>query len=204
MKIVIDDKIPLIRGLAERLADEVVYLPGSKIGPSDVRDADALVVRTRTLCNRQLLNGSRVRFIATATIGYDHLDVDYLREKGIEWTNCPGCNATSVAQYVRNALLEAEREGMIRLGDSVLGIVGFGHVGTAVYEAMRPYVKKTVVNDPFLGRFDAVDSCDVITLHTPLTFEGSYPTHHLIDGKSMRKLKRNPIIINAARGGVVD
>lgn len=105
MKVVVDDKIPFIRGQVERLADEVVYLPGNAIGKEDVHDADALIIRTRTHCNRQLLEGSSVRFIATATIGYDHLDTDYLHEAGIEWTNSPGCNATSVAQYVRNALL---------------------------------------------------------------------------------------------------
>ena len=216
MKFVIDDKIPFICGLAERLADEVVYLPGGIISPADVRDADALIVRTRTLCNRRLLEGSRVRFIATATIGYDHIDTDYLSEAGIEWTNCPGCNATSVAQYVRNALLEAEQNGLIALSEATLGFIGFGHVGTAVYETMMPYVKKILVNDPPLFELHSqlsilqsplstiYETSDIITLHTPLTFEGSYPTHHLIDGKSMRKLKRNPIIINAARGGVVD
>ena len=110
MKVIVDDKIPFIRGEVERLADEVVYLPGGSISSKDVRDADALVVRTRTHCNRQLLEGSRVRFIVTATIGYDHLDTDYLREAGIQWTNCPGCNATSVAQYVRNSLFVIEQQ----------------------------------------------------------------------------------------------
>ena len=148
MKLVIDDKIPFIQGQAERVADEVVYLPGSKIGPDDVRDADALIVRTRTHCNRQLLEGSRVRFIATATIGFDHLDTDYLNEAGIVWTNCPGCNATSVAQYVRNALIEAEREGIVKLSEASLGIVGYGHVGRAVCESLRPYVREILLNDP--------------------------------------------------------
>ena len=90
MKLIIDDKIPFIRGEAEKLG-ETVYLPGAKITAEDVREADVLITRTRTLCNKSLLEGSKVQFIATATIGFDHLDVDYLREAGIAWTNCPGC-----------------------------------------------------------------------------------------------------------------
>lgn len=223
MKVIIDDKIPFIRGQAECLADEVVYLPGAQITANDVRDADALIVRTRTLCNRRLLEGSRVRFIATATIGYDHLDTSYLDEAGIVWTNCPGCNATSVAQYVRNALLEAERAGLVCLSEATVGIIGYGHVGKAVYEAVRPYVKQILVNDPpleklkeldNLGQLDNLDrleslelleqEADIITLHTPLTTDGLYPTYHLVDESFLNRLKRCPLIINAARGGVVD
>ncbi|MBQ9558534.1 MAG: 4-phosphoerythronate dehydrogenase [Bacteroidaceae bacterium] len=230
MKIIVDDKIPFIRGQVERLADEVVYLPGSDIAPADVRDADILLIRTRTQCDRRLLEGSRVRFIVTATIGYDHLDTDYLREAGIEWTNCPGCNATSVAQYVRNSLLTLERQGMVSLQEATLGIIGYGHVGKAVYQAMRPYVKEIQVNDPPLvdacrdatcdvrdeAHNDAnmrmrhavslqeVAACDIITLHTPLTFDGPYPTHHLVGEPFLQQLTRRPILINAARGGVVD
>ena len=255
MKVIIDDKIPFIQGQAERVADEVVYLPGSKIGPDDVRDADALIVRTRTHCNRQLLEGSRVRFIATATIGFDHLDTDYLDEAGIVWTNCPGCNATSVAQYVRNALIEAEREGIVKLSEASLGIVGYGHVGRAVCESLRPYVKEILLNDPpledegfllrqatqaspnvaerrmkdegfdvahepeksgppdpslfthhspFKSLADLASSCDIISFHTPLTAEGPYPTFHLANEQFFQSLKRKPLLINAARGGVVD
>lgn len=222
MKIVVDDKIPFIRGQVERLADEVVYLPGSAIGRGDVHDADALIIRTRTHCTRQLLKDSRVRFIATATIGYDHLDTNYLQEAGIKWTNCPGCNATSVAQYVRNGLLEAEKAGLTHLSDATLGIIGYGHVGKAVYQAMKPYVKTILVNDPPLFENEKVKSkngetidshfslneiaasCDIITLHTPLTFDGFYPTHHLVDKDFMQNLSKSPLVINAARGGVVD
>ena len=102
MKIVVDDKIPYIRATIEELADEVVYRPGSDIGPDDVRDADALIVRTRTRCDERLLRGSRVQFVATATIGFDHIDADYMQRAGIEWMSCPGCNAGSVAQYVES------------------------------------------------------------------------------------------------------
>lgn len=209
MKLIVDDKIPFIRGLAEQVADEVVYLPGAAITAGDVRDADAMIVRTRTLCNRQLLEGSRVQFIATATIGYDHLDTRYLDDAGIRWTNCPGCNAASVAQYVRNSLMQAERAGLIRLAEATLGIVGYGHVGRAVGQALQPYVKRILVNDPPLSipqatLQDIAASCDIITLHTPLTTEGPYPTWHLMDEQLLSQSERRPIVINAARGGVAD
>ncbi len=218
MKIIIDDKIPYIQGQAERLADEVVYLPGNSIGPDEVRDADALVIRTRTQCNRQLLEGSKVRFIATATIGYDHLDTEYLHEAGIQWTNCPGCNATSVAQYVRNSLFEAEQQGLVRLKDATLGIIGYGHVGKAVCKALSPHVGSIILNDPplkdklgkleelgKLGELETLQtSCNIITLHTPLTHGGPYPTYHLVDEAFISRLKRGTILINAARGGVVN
>ena len=209
MKIIVDDKIPFIRGQVERLADEVVYLPGSKITAKDVHNADALIVRTRTHCNRQLLEGSRVRFVATATIGYDHIDTDYLEQAGIQWTNCPGCNATSVAQYVRNALFVAEQQGLIRLSEATVGIVGYGHVGTAVYNAVYPHVKEILVNDPplsplFYPLSSLYERCDIITLHTPLTYDGQWPTFHLVDKQFLDSLKHRPILINAARGGVVD
>lgn len=160
MLLVIDDKIPYMRGFAERLG-EVRYLPGNAISAADVKDADVLIVRTRTRCNEALLGGSHVRFIATATIGYDHIDADYLRRAGIEWTNCPGCNARSVKQYVGSAIrlllahgafhpevtgplsalsadgFRAGRFNEIDLGRLTIGIVGEGHVGSQIHELAR-------------------------------------------------------------------
>ena len=109
MKIVIDDKIPYIQEAASLIADEVVYIKGSDIQNDDIRDADALIIRTRTRCDESLLKNSKVKFIATATIGYDHLDTDYLEKAGIQWSNCPGCNAKSVGQYVQASLLLLEK-----------------------------------------------------------------------------------------------
>ena len=105
MKIVIDNKIPYIKEAADKIADETVYVSGKDFTPELVRDADALIIRTRTRCNRELLEGSRVKFIATATIGFDHIDTAYCEKAGIEWTNAPGCNSSSVAQYVQSSLL---------------------------------------------------------------------------------------------------
>ena len=92
MKIIVDDKIPFIKDASEKIADVVVYAPGKDFTPALVKDADALIIRTRTRCNRELLEGSKVKFIATATIGFDHIDAEYCREAGITWTNAPGCN----------------------------------------------------------------------------------------------------------------
>jgi erythronate-4-phosphate dehydrogenase len=129
MKIVVDDKIPYIREKLAQLADDVVYLRGAEISAADVRDADALIVRTRTRCDKQLLEGSKVQLVATATIGFDHIDTDYLCEAGISWTNCPGCNAGSVAQYLECSLLLLQQQKELDLQQSTIGIVGCGHVG---------------------------------------------------------------------------
>ena len=219
MKIVVDDKIPYIQAALRTLADEVVVKPGGEITAADVHDATILVVRTRTRCNRSLLEGSSVRLIVTATIGYDHLDTDYLDAAGIEWHNCPGCNATSVAQYVRNSLLLLHRDRGLNLHDATLGIIGVGHVGTAVLERARQWgIRHFLLNDP--PREAAGDhladglTCtdlptllaesDIITLHTPLTDSGPYPTRHLLDSHSFELMRRKPIIINAGRGGLID
>ena len=115
MKVIVDNTLPFIREAIERIADEVVYLPGASFTPQDVKDADALIIRTRTRCDRTLLEGSRVRFIATATIGFDHIDADYCQKAGISWSNAPGCNAASVAQYLQAALLLYQRDRKLSL-----------------------------------------------------------------------------------------
>lgn len=214
MKVVIDDKIPFIRQAAEQTFDEVVYLPGREMSARDVASADALIVRTRTRCDAALLEGSSVKFVATATIGFDHLDTAWLDRHGIGWTNCPGCNASSVAQYVRNSLFALHRDGLLNPQTSVVGIVGCGHVGSAVEAALRPVGCRILRNDPPRalkeGRAGFVDlqtiatACDVITFHTPLTQGGLFPTCRLANAAWFRSLRRQPVIINAARGGVVD
>lgn len=216
MKVIVDDKIPYISEAAQRLFGEVVYLPGKLIGTSDeLRDADALIVRTRTLCNRAMLENTGVRFVATATIGFDHICVSELAELGIGWTNCPGCNASSVGQYVRNCLLLVAHKRHVDVSGFCVGIVGYGHVGKEVCKAVEELGCRVLVNDPPLEeqgfggrRLDSLatlaEECDVVTLHTPLTHEGHHATHHLLDAGFFDSLKRKPVVINAARGGVVD
>lgn len=213
MKVIIDHKIPYIKEAISRIADEVVFLPGNAFTKEDVKDADALIVRTRTKCNRELLEGSQVKFIVTATIGYDHIDVEYCREAGITWTNCPGCNAGSVEQYIHSVLLLLKREKGLDLGNSTLGIVGVGHVGTRVAQMAEELGMKVLLNDPpraeqgesgFVDLETIVRECDVITFHTPLNREGEYATYHLADEDFLFSLKRTPYIINSSRGEVVD
>lgn len=209
MKIVCDNKIPYIRETLEKLADEVVYLPGAEIRNEDVKDADALMVRTRTKCNAQLLEGTNVRFVATATIGFDHIDTDYMKQSGIYWTNCPGCNAASVEQYVRESLKCLLADGRIsaKEGDNRLAVIGHGHVGSRIARMAKELGFCVYVYDPFLfpeNGFDEVYDCNIITFHTPLTRNGEYPTFHMADADFFARLKRKPVIINSSRGEVVD
>ena len=213
MKVIVDDKIPYIREALAQVADEVVYLPGASFTREAVADADALIVRTRTRCNCDLLAGSRVKFIATATIGYDHIDTTYCKEAGIQWTNCPGCNAGSVEQYVHSVLLLLKREKGLSLKDATLGIVGVGHVGSRVARMAKELGMRVLLNDPpradrgeegFVGLDVLAKECDVLTFHTPLYKEGIYRTYHLVNNELLFSLKRKPYLINSSRGEVVD
>lgn len=214
MKIVIDDKIPFIREAIAQITDDVIYKAGTEIGPDDIKDADALIVRTRTKCNRALLSGSHLKFIATATIGFDHIDTEYLKEKGITWYNCPGCNANSVAQYIHSCLLLLEREKGMDLSRTCIGLIGAGHVGTAVCHKIAPTGIKILLNDPpralkepdssFSSLEDIQRECDIISFHTPLSCTGPFPTCHLADNGFFHHLKKRPVIINTSRGNVVD
>ncbi len=228
MKLIIDDNIPFIRGEAEKLGN-VTYKPGATISAADVHDADALIVRTRTRCDRTLLADSSVKFIATATIGYDHIDTDYCRDAGIGWSNCPGCNATSVAQYVESCLLLLAAEGHLQLTpETTLGIVGVGHVGTQIALMARRLGLRLLLCDPLrlkgkggvhtgqpaaggiadeecaASLTDICREADIISLHTPLTRTGAHATHHLADTTFFDALKRKPVFINAGRGEVTD
>lgn len=244
LRLVIDDKIPFIREAAARLG-ECIFLPGAAISADDVREADVLITRTRTQVNRALLDGSKVQLVVTATIGHDHIDKAYLAEKGIAWHNCPGCNARSVAQYVRNSLWIAAAEGCFdekaptsttnlnsgsqkskhnfdssesfasssaqrcaNLSGLTVGIVGVGHVGTAVAEILAAEGCRVLRCDPPKGEphtlADLAREADVISLHTPLTFEGEHATFHLADRAFFESLQRCRVFINAARGECAD
>jgi len=211
MKIVIDDKIPYIRGAFEPFA-EVVYLPGSKTTPEVVKDADAIVTRTRTKCNRELLEGSKVKFIATATIGYDHIDTGYCERAGIEWTNAPGCNAESVNQYIASALFSYSMKKRIDLKEKTIGIVGVGHVGSRVARLCETIGMKVLLNDPPRERVEGPEQfvsletiqkkADIITFHVPLNMKGENATFHMVDEKFIQNLKKQPLLINSCRGEV--
>lgn len=214
MKVIVDNKIPYIKEAIEKIADEVVFVPGSAFTPEIVKDADALIIRTRTRCNRELLNGSRVKFIATATIGYDHIDTEYCLEAGISWTNAPGCNSASVAQYLHSTLLLLEREKGIALKEACIGIIGVGNVGRKVADVARSLGMKVLLNDPprqeqeggkvFSDLETIAGECDIITFHTPLNRTGKYCTFHLANKQFFNSLAKKAVIINTSRGEVIE
>ena len=213
MKVVIDDKIPYIKGVLEPFA-EVVYLPGSKTTPEEVRDADALITRTRTICNEKLLAGSSVKYIATATIGYDHIDTGYCSKAGIKWTNAPGCNAKSVEQYIASALFTWALERRIKLREKTIGIVGVGNVGSKVARFCEIIGMKVLLNDPPRERAEGTDKfvslrtiqeeADIITFHVPLNLVGEDATFHMANENFFKQLARKPLVINSCRGEVFD
>lgn len=224
MHVIIDDKIPYIKGLIEQFPGKesitVTYLPGGEINAEAVRGADALIIRTRTHCDASLLMGSSVRFIATATIGFDHIDTEFCKEQRIFWTNCPGCNADSVAQYIESTLYLLSEKIKTSLSDLTIGIVGAGHVGSRVAKMAHELGLKVMCSDPpradkegevdpnggklFYSLAELADSCDILSFHTPLIREGKYPTYHLADADFFHSLPKKKILINTSRGEVVD
>lgn len=214
MKVIVDNKIPFIKEAIGKIADEVIYVPGKDFTPALVKDADALIIRTRTQCNRELLQGSRVQFIATATIGFDHIDTEYCHEAGITWTNAPGCNSASVAQYLQSTLLLINLLKGKNLSEMTIGIVGVGNVGIKVAKVARELGMRVLLNDlpreekegstNFCSLQFLAEECDVITFHVPLYKEGKYKTFHLADENFFQSLKRKPAIINTSRGEVID
>ena len=202
-QVIIDKGIPFLEGVFPPEID-VHYLSPEQITPEAVRCADALFVRTRTQINKELLQGSNIRFVATATIGFDHIDQDYCREAGIHWVSCPGCNAQAVCDYVEEAI------SSIKSGENALtiGVVGYGHVGQLVAQMAQKRGYQVLLSDPPLGIGMSLEQlaplCDVLTFHTPLTHDGEHPTYHLCDANILRLCKPGTLIINAARGGVID
>ena len=218
MRVIVDSHIPHIQGLIEPFA-QVDYLEPADITPDAVKDADALVVRTRTRCDAALLDGSRVRFIGSATIGTDHIDLDYCAAYGITVRNAPGCNAPAVAQWVFCAIAAwMQQRGIDNPEDLTLGIVGVGHIGSIVARWARQLGFTVLLNDPPRelhqrdGSFDEIFSpldelqhrCDIITFHTPLTRGGQWPTWHLCDQRFLDGLTRCRLLLNASRGAVAD
>ena len=213
MKIIIDDKIPYIKGALEPFA-EVIYLPGDRTTPEIVKDADAVITRTRTNCDARLLAGSNVKFIATATIGYDHIDTEYCESSGITWTNAPGCNSKSVEQYIASALMVLAEKKQFLLKERTIGIIGVGNVGAKVARLCEILGMKVLLNDPpraraegnkgFVDLNEILEKADIITLHVPLNPDGTDKTYHLADSAFYANAKRKPVIINSCRGEVTE
>ena len=209
MKFVVDKTIPFIENLFEPYA-EVVYLEGKDISSDDVRDADGLVIRTRTKCNADLLDGSSVRMISTASIGSDHIDHEYCKEHGIHFATASGCNAVGVMNYVFAALYGIAARKSIDLEGKTLGIVGVGNTGSRVAAMARHVGLRTLLCDPPRAAVEGPDSfcpldtllkqADIVTLHVPLSDQ----TRKMAGDRFFRRMKPGVLFINTARGEVVD
>ncbi|WLG60758.1 4-phosphoerythronate dehydrogenase PdxB [Pseudomonas sp. FP1762] len=212
MLIVADENIPLLDAFFAGFGD-IRRVPGRSIDRATVEQADVLLVRSVTNVNRALLEGSKVRFVGTCTIGTDHLDLDYFNEAGICWSSAPGCNARGVVDYVLGSLMTlAEIEG-VDLTQRTYGVVGAGEVGGRLIKVLKGLGWNVKVCDPprqaaeggdYVSLEQIIEQCDVISLHTPLTRSGNNATWHLFDQQRLQQLKQGAWLINAARGPVVD
>ena len=208
VKIILDNAIPFLGEVFEPYA-ETVRLAGREITPHDVRDADALIVRTRTRCDAALLDGSQVRFIATATIGFDHIDLEYCRRRGIGVATAAGCNARGVLQWIGAVLHHLSlREGW-QPAEKTLGVVGAGHVGELVRTYAAAWGFRVLTCDPpraareggdFVSLEEIARRCDLVTFHTPL----DATTRHMVGPDFFSRLRPDAVVINSSRGEVVD
>ncbi len=212
MRIVADENIPFVAD-AFRGLGEVTTLPTPQITSTAVHEAELLVIRYETRVNEALLSGSPVRFVASATIGTDHVDLAYLQARGISFASAPGCNSNSVKEYIVAALLSFAVRHRISLQGKKLGVVGVGNIGSKVVKAAQALGMTVLENDPPLARttgdprfveLEKLLDADFITLHTPLTRTGPDPTYHLINQEKLSRMKEGMVLLNASRGAVVD
>ena len=213
MKAVIDEKIPYLRDALEKMGLEVLALPGALIKRENLLGADALFVRTRTRCDAALLAGTGVRFIGTATIGYDHIDSAYCCDNGITWVNAAGCNAGAVLQYVQSVVYSWSRDNGTDIKGLTLGVVGVGEIGSRVVAWARSAGMEVLTNDPpkaaagvpgLVSLAEIAEKSDIITFHPTLNTDGLYKSYHLADEAFFASLGRCRLLINASRGAVVD
>jgi len=214
MKILIDENMPYAAELFSQLG-EVVTKPGRTLVADDLIDIDALMIRSVTKVNKSLLEkANKLRFVGTATAGQDHVDQALLAEQGIIFTAAPGCNKVGVAEYVLSSLMVLGQQHGFSIFDKTIGIVGAGNVGSYLAQCLDALGIRYLLNDPLKEQqgdsrqFSSLEAlqqqCDVITLHTPITRDGEFPTYHLVDEAFLCHLAPGTILINAARGPVVD
>ncbi|MBC7006725.1 4-phosphoerythronate dehydrogenase [Photobacterium sp. BZF1] len=214
MKILIDENMPYAEALFSQLG-EVISKPGRTMTAEDLLDVDALMIRSVTKVNEALLaKANKLKFVGTATAGQDHVDETLLAEKGITFTAAPGCNKVGVAEYVLSSLMVLGQQQGFSVFDKKVGIIGAGNVGSYLAQCLDALGIPYLLNDPIKEQqgdsrsFHTLEEirsqCDVITMHTPITKSGEYPTHHLVDAAFISDLQPGAILINAARGPVVD
>jgi erythronate-4-phosphate dehydrogenase len=214
MKILIDENMPYAQSLFSELG-EVITKPGRNLTADDLIDIDALMIRSVTKVNESLLaKANKLKFVGTATAGKDHVDEALLQNRGIFFTAAPGCNKIGVAEYVISSMMVLAQQKGFSIFDQTVGIVGAGQVGSYLAKCLDGLGIKTVLNDPlkqeegdkrtFVPLKTLLAQSDIISLHTPITLDGEYPTHHLLNDEILTTLRSDQILINAARGAVVD
>lgn len=209
--IVADINIPFLRGAVEPYAN-MQYLPASQITRGALANADALIIRTRTRCDAALLEGTPVKFIATATIGHDHIDQVFCKQAGVSWSNAPGCNASSVMQYMACALASIALHDKKKFNELCLGVIGAGKVGKKVINLAQVLGMKVLVNDPPRERHEGrlaftelprlLEEADIVSMHMPLNQEGPDKSLHMADNFFFESMKIDAWFINTARGEV--
>ena len=212
MKLMIDDAVWGFDQIFSEFG-EVVTLPGRQISNESLQDCDALIVRSRTRVDEELLRNSKIQFVGSTVAGLDHIDQPYLEDNAITLSSAQGCNANAVAEYVISAIANLSHDYNFKLSDRTLGIIGVGNVGRRLDFKAKQLGIKTLLNDPprestegsehFVSLEEALGA-DIVTFHTPLTFSGIYSTHNLLDSHNFNHIKKDAIIINAARGGIIN
>ena len=212
MKLMIDDAV---WGFSEIFSEfgEVITLPGRQINHKSLLDCDVLIVRSRTKVNEELLKGTKIQFVGSTVAGLDHIDEGYLRENNITFASAQGCNANAVAEYVISAIANLSNDFDFELSGKTLGIIGVGNVGSRLDFKAKQLGITTLLNDPprqeieekqgFVDLNTAI-SADIVSFHTPLTFSGTHPTYNLLGSHNFNIIKEDAIVINAARGGIID
>ncbi|MFB9134870.1 4-phosphoerythronate dehydrogenase [Vibrio sp. AK197] len=214
MKILIDENMPYAQQLFSQLG-EVILKPGRHLTADDLVDVDALMIRSVTKVNESLLSkANKLKFVGTATAGMDHVDQALLAEKGIFFTAAPGCNKVGVAEYVVSVMLVLAQQQGFSIFDKTVGIIGAGQVGSYLEQCLKGLGLKVLINDPpkqqqgderlFTPLNQLLEKADIITVHTPITRDGDHPTHHLFDQATLDALRSDQILINAARGPIID
>ena len=212
MKIIVDENIAFGKEAFEQFG-EVVLISGRDISNAHLKDSDALIVRSITNVNQELLNGTKIKFVGTATIGTDHIDVDYLEKSNIAFASAAGSNSHAVTEYVFSAITHLVNKHKIKLEDLSIGVIGYGNIGTKVYAVAEALGLRVLKNDPPVERktgrkdfykLEEALSCDIVTLHVPLNNEGADNTYHMLNDKNISLINERTILINSSRGPVID
>ena len=212
MKLLIDDAVWGSNQIFSEFG-EVFTLPGREIRSESLKDFDALIVRSRTRVDEKLLRDANIKFVGSTVAGLDHIDKNYLEDNAITLSSAQGCNANAVSEYVISAIANLSKDYGFKLSNKTLGIIGVGNVGRRLEVKAKQLGMKTLLNDPPREALEGSDnftslesalSADIVTFHTPLKYSGPHPTYKLLDSHNFKHINNDAIVINAARGGIIN